>query len=148
MLYYIGNHLKDTVEALSYLRLLDSISFRALGGAITSLMFIILFGNRIILYFYRAGQRDASRSYAHFPVGDHQTKTYGGGLLVTGILLSTVLWCQLHNRFVLLCVAAVVSREWSSWRFSLSPPVRVLASWRIVPLLGPVSLKLETWTPL
>ena len=108
MLYYIGNHLKDTVEALSYLRLLDSISFRALGGAITSLMFIILFGGRIILYFYRTGQRDSSRSYAHFSVGDHQVKTYGGGLLVTGILLSTALWCQLHNPFVLLCLAAVV----------------------------------------
>ena len=108
MLYYIGNHLKDTVEALSYLRLLDSISFRAIGGAITPLMFIILFGGRIILYSYRTGWRDSSRRYAHFPVGDHQVKTYGGGLLVTGILLSTILWCQLHNPFVLLCLAAVV----------------------------------------
>ena len=93
---------------MSYLRLLESISFRAIGGAITALLFTIIFGGRIILYFYRTGQRDASRSYAHFPVTDHQSKTYGGGLLVTGILLSTVLWCQLHNRFVLVCMAAVV----------------------------------------
>ena len=63
VLYYIGNHLRDTVEAMSYLRLLDSISFRAIGGAITALLFTILFGDRIILALYRRGSRDTKRSF-------------------------------------------------------------------------------------
>ncbi len=108
MLYYVGTYLQETVEALSYLRLLDSISFRAIAGAITSLVFTILFGSPIILYFYRSGQRDASRQYAHFPVTEHQAKTYGGGLLVAAVLTSALLWCKLLNPFVILCLGAVV----------------------------------------
>ena len=108
MLYYVGTYLQETVDALSYLRLLDSISFRAIAGAITSLVFTILFGGQMILYFYRSGQRDASRQYAHFPVTEHQAKTYGGGLLVAAILISTLLWCKLHNPFVIICLSAVV----------------------------------------
>ena len=106
MLVYLGDYLQS-VQSLSYLRLFDSISFRAIGGAITALVFTILFGWRIILYFYRSGKRDTSRKYTDFPVTDHPAKTYGGGLLVAAIALSVLLWCQLHNPLVLMCMAAV-----------------------------------------
>ena len=106
MLFYLGDYLQQ-MEALSFLRLLDSISFRAIGGAITALVFTIVFGGAIILYFYRSGKRDKLRQYDHFPVTAHQAKTYGGGLLVTAIALSILLWCQLHNRFVIICALAV-----------------------------------------
>jgi len=53
VLYYLGRYLQDNVETLSFLRLLDSISFRAIAGAITALLFTILFGDRIILALYR-----------------------------------------------------------------------------------------------
>lgn len=108
MLYYLGSYLHNTVEALSFLRLLESISFRAIGGAMTALIFTILFGGRIILSFYRSGQRDASRRYAHFPASQHQSKTIGGGLLVAAIILSCLLWCQLVNPFVVACLAALL----------------------------------------
>ena len=108
MLYYLGCYLHSTVEALSFLRLLESISFRAIGGAMTALIFTILFGGRIILSFYRSGQRDASRRYAHFPSSQHQSKTIGGGLLVAAIVLSCLLWCQFINPFVIACLAANV----------------------------------------
>lgn len=109
MLYYLGSHLREAFEALSYLRLLESISFRAIGGAITSLLFTILFGGRIILHFYRRGYRDTSRSYAHFPVADHRApKTYGGGLLIAAILVSILLWCQVLNAYVLVTAAAIL----------------------------------------
>jgi len=108
MLYYLGSYLHNTVEALSFLRLLESISFRALGGAMTSLIFTILFGGRIILFFYRSGQRDASRRYAHFPSSQHQAKTIGGGLPVAAIVISSVLWCELTNPFVVACLCALL----------------------------------------
>lgn len=108
MLYYLGGYLHETVEALSFLRLLDSISFRAIGGAITSLLFTILFGGRIILRLYRLGYRDTSRSYAHFPVTSPRVpKVYGGGLLIASVLLSSLLWCELDNSYVLIPLAAV-----------------------------------------
>ncbi len=108
MIYYLGTYLHDTVEALSFLRLLDFISFRAIAGAITALLFTILFGGRIILHFYRTGQRDTSRHYVSFPTTGNQAKTYGGGLIIAAILLSALFWCKLHTAFVLICLGAVL----------------------------------------
>ncbi|MEE2657089.1 MAG: phospho-N-acetylmuramoyl-pentapeptide-transferase [Candidatus Latescibacterota bacterium] len=109
MLHYLGIFLQEQFSALSFLRLLDSISFRAIAGAMTALLFTILFGGRIILYLYRSGHRDTRRTYDHFPVsGSQATKTYGGGLLVAAILLSMALWCRLENPFVMLCAGASV----------------------------------------
>ncbi len=108
MFYYLGAYLYETVDALSFLRLLNSISFRAIVGAITALLFTILFGGRIILHFYRAGQRDTPRQYADFSSGANQVKTHGGGLIVAAVLLSVLLWCKLHSVFVLLCLGAVL----------------------------------------
>ena len=107
MIYYLGTYLQETVEALSFLRLVHSISFRAIAGAITALLFTIVFGRRLILYFYRAGQRDVPRHYAGIPASVNQAKTYGGGLIVAAIVLSALLWCQLHSLFVLICLAAI-----------------------------------------
>lgn len=108
MIYYLGIYLQDAVEALSFLRLVDSIIFRALCGAITSLIFTILCGGRIILYFYGRGHRDMPRDYLNFEAASNQAKTYGGGLIITAILISVGLWCKLHSLFVLFCVGAIV----------------------------------------
>lgn len=108
MIYYLGSHLQHAVEWLSFLRLVDSLSFRAIAGAITALLFTIIFGDRIILKLYRRGQRDVVRRYAHFPVSPNPTKTYGGALLIAAILLSVLLWSRLHSPFVLVCVGALV----------------------------------------
>ena len=77
MLVYLGD-LLQSIQSLSYLRLFDSISFRAIGGAITALVFTILFGWPIILYFYRSGKRDTSRKYTDFPVSDHPCQDLRG----------------------------------------------------------------------
>lgn len=108
MIYYLGKYLQDHVEALSFLRLVDSISFRAIAGAITALLLTILLGGRVILFFYRRGQRDMPRDFINLPASSNQTKTYGGGLIVAAILLSALLWCKLHIAFVLICLGAVV----------------------------------------
>ena len=108
MIYYLGHYLHDSFEALSYFRLVDSISFRAIAAAITALLFTILFGGRLILRFYRAGQRDISRRYVNFPTTTNQIKTYGGGLIIAAILLSAMLWCKLENAFVLICLVCVI----------------------------------------
>ena len=108
MIYYLGNYLQETVEALSFLRLVEFLSFRAIAGAITALLLTILFGGRIILRLYRSGQRDISRRYANFPTTTNQTKTYGGGLIVAAILISALLWCRLSVTFVAICLGSVI----------------------------------------
>ena len=115
MIYYLGEYLQDLDASLSFMRLVDSISFRALCGALTSLLFTILFGNRIILYFYRLGHRDMPRNYLNFSSVGNPSKTYGGPLLVAAILLSIVLWCKVHTGFVLLCLGGVLFFAGLGW---------------------------------
>jgi len=107
MIYYLGAYLYGRVPFLSFMRLMDSISFRAIAGAITALLFTIVFGGRIILFLYRRGQRDMPRDYVRLPVTSSQAKIYGGALIVTSIVLSVLLWCKLHVPFTILCMAAV-----------------------------------------
>lgn len=108
MLYYLGTYLHETVEALSFLRLFDSISFRAIGGAITSLLLTIFFGDRVILALYRGGSRDTRRSFDFPPADSLAPKTYGGPLLIAAVLAGCLLWCRLHETFVLMSLAAVI----------------------------------------
>jgi len=108
MIYYLGTYLNDHFETLSFFRLVDSISFRVIAGAITALLLTILFGGRIILFLYRRGHRDMPRGYVDFLVPGSQAKAYGGGLIVAIVLLSVLLWCKLHTSFVLICLWAVV----------------------------------------
>ncbi len=108
MIYYLGTYLHDTFEVLSFLRLVDSIIFRAIFGAITALLLTIFFGGRVILYFYRLGYRDVPRDYLNYSSVGNPAKTYGGVLLVAVILMSIGLWCKLHTGFVLLCLGALL----------------------------------------
>ena len=108
MIYYLGDLLQGGDGALSFLRLVDSISFRAICGAITALLYTIFFGGRIILYFHRLGHRDRPRDYLNYSSAGNPSKTYGGPLLVSSILLSILLWCKIHTGFVLLCLGGLL----------------------------------------
>jgi phospho-N-acetylmuramoyl-pentapeptide-transferase len=101
---YLHRH----VEVLSFLRLVDSISFRVIAGAITALLLTILSGNRVILYLYCLGQRDVPRDYLHISASSNQAKIYGGWLIVTAVLLSALLWCKLDTPYVLICLGALL----------------------------------------
>jgi phospho-N-acetylmuramoyl-pentapeptide-transferase len=107
MIYYLGTYLQEQFAWLSFMRLVDSISFRAIAGAITALLLTINFGGRAILLLYRRGQRDMPRDFGGLPPTGNQTKTYGGALIVTTILLSVLLWCKLHVSFTIICLVAV-----------------------------------------
>ncbi len=115
MIYYVGIYLQEAFTALSFLRLVDSISFRAICGAITALLLTILFGGRVIRYFYLLGHRDRPRNYLNYSSAGNPSKTYGGPLLVAVILISVVLWCKLHTGFVLLCLGGLLFFAGLGW---------------------------------
>lgn len=108
MIYYLGTYLHDHLAWMSFMRLVDSISFRAIAGAITALLVTILWGGRVILFLYRHGQRDMPRDFVHLPATSNQAKTYGGALVVTSLLVSALLWCKLHSPFTIICLGAVI----------------------------------------
>ncbi len=108
MIYYLGTYLYDHVAWMSFMRLVHSISFRAIAGAITALMLTILWGGRVVLFLYRHGQRDMPRDYINLPATSNQAKTYGGALMVASILASVFLWGKLHSPFTLICLGAII----------------------------------------
>lgn len=100
MLYHLGTYLYHTVADLSFLRLFTYLSFRAIGAALTAFAVTVLFGERLIHFLYLKRIRDVPREYTTMSAADKSgTPTMGGLLIITAILTSTVLWCDLLSRF-------------------------------------------------
>ncbi len=96
-------------ESWSVLNVFQYITFRAAYATITALLISFIFGEWVIgkLESLQIGERIRSDGPAH-----HATKagtpTMGGVLILTAIVLPTLLWADLSNRFVQLCLLATV----------------------------------------
>jgi len=95
--------------SLSFLRLFNYITSRAMFAALTGLAISIVAGQRGILTLFRAGLTDRVRDYGVIDVsGKRGTPTMGGIIIVVATLIAALLWCDLTNPFVLIAVTAVV----------------------------------------
>ncbi|MEJ2185017.1 MAG: phospho-N-acetylmuramoyl-pentapeptide-transferase [Gemmatimonadota bacterium] len=81
------------------------ITFRAAGGMATALVLSFLFGPAIIrnLRALRVGQVVRTKGPDH--AGKAGTPTMGGVLILAATTVSTVLWADLSNRYVLITLA-------------------------------------------
>jgi phospho-N-acetylmuramoyl-pentapeptide-transferase len=99
MLYWLVN-LTDTVSALNVFRYL---TFRTLGAATTALVFVFLFGPAIISTL-RLKQGKGQPIRADGPpshlVAKKGTPTMGGLMILSGLVVSTVLWANPANPYV------------------------------------------------
>jgi phospho-N-acetylmuramoyl-pentapeptide-transferase len=100
MLYYLLTSLAQDVPALNAFRYLTSRS----GGAIlTALLFIFVFGPRIIsLLKVKQGRGQPIRTdgpQRHI-VEKQGTPTMGGLMILSGVFVSTLLWADLSNLYV------------------------------------------------
>src|SRR5271167_997816 len=106
MLYW----LVDLSDKLSVLNVFRYITFRTGGAVITALLFVFLFGQFIInrlRLFQGKGQpirADGPKSHVVAKAG---TPTMGGLMILSGMLVSTLLWANPANPYVwvVLCVA-------------------------------------------
>ena len=99
----------------SFIRLFNYISSRTIFAIITSFAFTLLAGRPLIRVLYRMGMRDTPRAEME-EAQDHKkggTPTMGGVILFSATMLSTLLWCDLTNRFILFLLFA------SAWFFTL-----------------------------
>ena len=100
MLYHLGTYLYDTTDALSFLRLFQYLSFRTICAALTAFAATLIFGEYIIRYLYVKRIRDIPRDYSTISTTSKAgTPQMGGVLIILAIFVSTVLWCDLINRF-------------------------------------------------
>ena len=103
MIYFLGRYLYSHFETLSFLRLADYISARAIGAALTAIISTLYLTPIIIRYLHRRGMVDQHRSTGVIAAFDKAGTPVMGGAIVTGcVLFSCLLWCNLANLFLVV----------------------------------------------
>jgi len=97
---------------ISFLNVFSYITFRTGVAIFTSLIIVLFFGQRFINYLKSSG-------YFNQPIRDDGpvshlikkagTPTFGGVLIIFGVLISTLLWSDIKNIFVLICLFSLLS---------------------------------------
>ena len=109
MIYELCKFLGPYSETLSFFRLVNYISFRAIMSALTAVIFILIFSKRFILFVHRHSFLDQLRQTGVASVFDKKgTPTMGGVLIIGAVLVSMALWGDWRNPFLLCSVAGMV----------------------------------------
>ena len=107
MFYYL--RLLQSIDALSFLRVFQQVTFRAAWAAITALAISLIFGPRMIrlLKEFQIGQQireEGPRTHE----AKRGTPTMGGVLILLSVVISTVLWSDLSVAYVWIAVFATL----------------------------------------
>ena len=109
MIYFLGKFLHPRFELFSFLRLVDYISARSIGAALTAIILTLLITPMFIRYLHRRGLVDQWRETGVASSSDKAGTPAMGGAVVTGcILISCLLWCNLANGFLILVLLGMV----------------------------------------
>ncbi len=99
-MFYWLTQFSDTISVLNVFRY---ITFRTGGAMVTALLFVFLFGPMIISSLRAAqgkGQPIREDGPASHLVSKRGTPTMGGLMILSGLVVSTLLWANLGNRYV------------------------------------------------
>src|SRR6201987_4321537 len=98
-------------DRLSVLNVFRYLTFRAVGAVVTALIFVFLFGPTII-NLLRVKQGKGQPIRADGPESHLVTKigppTMGGLMILSGLLVSTLLWANLANPYVWIVLAVTL----------------------------------------
>lgn len=109
MFYKLTTYLNTHFDSLSWLRLFGYISLRAILAAVTAFIMSLFMGPPFIRFLKRRKATDLAWGFGLVNVqGKSGTPTMGGLMILSTIFFSTVLWCDLGNRFIQLLLFAVV----------------------------------------
>jgi phospho-N-acetylmuramoyl-pentapeptide-transferase len=110
MIYLLGSLLKAKVAGLGFLRLVEYLSVRSIGAALTAILLTVLITPRFIRYLHRHRMVDQLRETGIPSANDKAgTPIMGGAIMVGCVLVSCLLWCNLANRYL---VTALVGMSW------------------------------------
>ncbi|HNQ51030.1 MAG: phospho-N-acetylmuramoyl-pentapeptide-transferase [Candidatus Omnitrophica bacterium] len=111
MWYYLLYPFRDL---LNFLNILRYITFRASMAALTAFVLVLVFGPAIIrtLKHLHIGQNVRERRVSEKLNDLHKSKqgtpTMGGIFILIAIILSTLFWAELTNKFILLALSGTV----------------------------------------
>lgn len=107
MLYWLAKQLTDVYSGF---HVFSYLTFRAILAALTALIFTLLAGPAMIAWLtrYQIGQvvRDDGPK-SHLPKAG--TPTMGGALILAAVLIGTLLWADLRDRFIWTVVGVTVA---------------------------------------
>ncbi|MFH1778517.1 MAG: phospho-N-acetylmuramoyl-pentapeptide-transferase [Candidatus Omnitrophota bacterium] len=111
MLYHLFYPLRDIFFGFNVFKY---ITFRAAAGAVTAFLISVMLGPFIIgrLKQFKIGQivrKEEAQGIYEFHKDKEGTPTMGGLFIVLAVILSTILWADLTNKYVLL---AIFSTAW------------------------------------
>jgi phospho-N-acetylmuramoyl-pentapeptide-transferase len=104
MLYYLLYPLHDL---LSFLNIFRYISFRAIMAAVTAFLISLIFGPLVIKTIKKLSigenvrKQDSAKLYELHSL-KQGTPTMGGVLILLAIFISTLLWAEILNRYILM----------------------------------------------
>lgn len=110
MLYYLFYQLKDYFTGFNVFKY---ITFRSAMAAITTFFICLFFGSRVIkkLADFKVCEHVRKKEEVHglYDLHHHKqgTPTMGGILMVAAIILATLLWADLKNKYILLSLVAI-----------------------------------------
>ncbi len=87
------------------------LTLRIVMGALTSLIISLILGPYIISYlknkqFYQSIREDGPKSHID---DKNTTPTMGGIIIISSVLISTILWADLKNHYILILLFGIVS---------------------------------------
>ncbi|HPP88208.1 MAG TPA: phospho-N-acetylmuramoyl-pentapeptide-transferase, partial [bacterium] len=108
MFYFVYEWLFDSY---SYMRVFSYITVRAGFALITAILLSIIFGNKFIkkLIEMKMGQPIREDHFHKLNQTKANTPTMGGILMIFSIVISTLIWGNLYNRYVILCLITFVA---------------------------------------
>ncbi|MBN2320724.1 MAG: phospho-N-acetylmuramoyl-pentapeptide-transferase [Acidobacteria bacterium] len=109
MIYFLGKFLHTQFEAFSFLRLVDYITARAIGAALTAILLTLFFTPIFIRFLHRRGFVDQWRNTGTVSSYDKTGTPAMGGVIIIGcILVSCLLWCNLINGYLVSVLTGMV----------------------------------------
>ncbi len=103
MIYFLGRYLHTSFDSFSFLRLVEYLSSRAIGAALTAIVLTLIFTPVFIRHLHRHGWVDQRRSTGLASSFDKAgTPAMGGAIFAGCVLVSCLLWCNLANLYLLL----------------------------------------------
>jgi phospho-N-acetylmuramoyl-pentapeptide-transferase len=109
MIYFLGKLLHPHYQPFSFLRLVEYISARSIGAALTAIILTLIITPIFIRYLHRRGFVDQARETGIASASDKAgTPAMGGAVVVGCVLISCLLWCNLENMFLLTVLFGMV----------------------------------------
>jgi phospho-N-acetylmuramoyl-pentapeptide-transferase len=103
-------------ESISFFNVFKYITFRTFGATLTAIAFCLFFGGRYIRWLK---EKQIGQSIRELGPQSHLSKkgtpTMGGGLILSSIALSTILWADLRNHYIWVAIFTTLGMGLIGW---------------------------------